>query len=195
MTAAPVTPGEIRARLDEIRERLARVRADRWSHEFSDAGESIVITRAVIDSQGRHAGNEAPVALCSFGPDASWFEKEFVREARSDLAFVLDQLTAAGRLIREQRARLDRVAPPAGPARVKNLAAEASIKCGEPGFQAWLRLHHATDDDGDLADSATAAAVLRRALAIESRSQLNTDPDAAGRWREMRAEYSAWAQA
>ena len=68
------------------------------------------------------------------------------------------------------------------------------MKCAEPGFQTWLKQTHATDDDGDLTDSATAAAVLRRALGIESRKQLNTDPDAAARWRDMRAAYQAWGQ-
>lgn len=194
MNQPALTPAEIRTRLDHIRERLAVVSRDRWSHEFRDDGNHIIVTRAVIDRDGRKAGDEAPVVLCSFGPEAAWQEAELVREARHDLEFVLDLLTDAGRTIRDLRARLDRVLSADDGARVKNLAAEASMKCGEPAFQAYLKERHASDDDGDLADSAAAAAVLRRALAIGSRKDLNTDPEAASRWRDMRADFQAWGQ-
>jgi len=192
MTVATLTRDQIRARLEQIRERLARVRADRWSHVFETDGERIVVTRAVFDRDGRRAGEEAPAVLVNFGPEVSWWEAEFVREARHDLEFVLDLLTDAGRTIREQRKSMDRIMPPDDGARVKNLAAEASMKCGEAGFQAYLKARHATDDDGDLSDSACAAAVLRRALSIESRKDLNIDPDAASRWRDMRADFGEW---
>lgn len=217
MTPNPATHDTTRARLDEIRERLARVRADRWSHEFADTGESIIVTRAVFDHDGKRTGDEAPVTMCRFGPDVTWWEAEFVREARGDLGFLLEQLTGAGRMIRDLRKQVDGSKTPTGrkgdrpsePVRgpagapsareankpAKNLAAEASMKCAEPGFQKWLKDFHATDDDGDLTDTAAAAAVLRRVLGIGSRKDLNTDPDAAARWRDLRAGYSAWVQA
>ena len=198
MNAIDRTTDATRIRLDEIRARLGQVRADRWSHEFTGEGERIVVTRAVFDHAGKRVGDEAPSVLLSFGEDAAWHEKEFLREAREDIGFVLDLLSDAGRTIRDLRARLRRVAPDDAPPdpqhRAKNLSAEASIKCGEPAFQKWLKLHHATDDDGDLSDSAAAAAVLRRVLDIESRKQLNTDRDAAARWRDLRADYQAWVQ-
>lgn len=189
-----MSPADIRLRLDQIRERLATISADRWSHEFTDKGERIVATRAVFDRNRKRAADEAPVVLCSFGPDAAWHEAEFIREARGDMGFVLDILTDAGRSIRNLRRRLNQIAPVDDGARLKNLAAEASIKCGEPGFRNYLRERHATDDDGDLTDSAIAAAVLRRALNIESRKHLNTDTHAAQRWRDMRADYQTWMQ-
>lgn len=74
----------------------------------------------------------------------------------------------------------------------KNFATEASMKCAEVAFQAYLRERYANDDDGDLSDSAASAAVLRRALGIGSRKDLNTDPDAAARWRDMRADFGEW---
>jgi len=187
----------VRARLSKIRQRVDRLKDDRWSHEQSADDDRIMVARAVFGSDGKRAGFEAPVALCSFGTGVTTFEKELVRDAADDLAYVLDQLTIAGRMIRELRG------PPASRAEgasasddnsPKDYAAEASMKCHEARFQAWLKQAHGTDDDGDLTDTAAAAAVLRRALAIESRKQLNTDPEAARRWRDMRADYSAWGQ-
>lgn len=192
MNAAALTTDQTRARLDEIRERLARVRADKWSHLFDTDGQRIVVTRAVMDRDGRRVGDEAPAVLVSFGDDVSWWEAEFIREAREDMGFVLELLTEAGRTIRELRKTVDRVAPADDGARVKNLAAEASIKCTEPAFQKYLTERHATGDDGNLSDSASAAAVLRRALGIGSRKDLNTDPDAAARWRVLRADFGEW---
>lgn len=187
---------DTRIRLDQIRARLASVKADRWSHEFNADGERIVLTRAVFDATGKRAGDEAPVDFLSFGPDAAWHEKEFIREVREDLGLVLDLLADAGRIIRDQRARLRRLgwddAPKADAPRLVNLAAEASMKCGEAGFQKYLSERHASGDDGDLRDTAAAAAVLRRVLAIGSRKDLNTDPEAAARWRDLRADFQAW---
>jgi hypothetical protein len=190
---------ETRARLDEIRERLAAVRADRWSHEFEHDGERMIVTRAVFDRDGRKAGDEAPVALLTFGEDATYQEKEFIREARDDLSFVLDLLTDAGRTIREMRGRMDRVMPADDGARVKDLAAEAAMKCTEAAFQRFLadRCPDAAVDPelyADQSDSDLAAIRLRRVLEMESRRQLNTDPDAAQRWRDLRADYQAWGR-
>ncbi|WP_322990312.1 hypothetical protein [Hoeflea sp.] len=208
MSASSAASQTVKERFQEISEKLARVAADRWSHEFHSDGERIVVTRAVFDRNGKRLGDEAPATLCDFGVEAAWHEKEFLRDAREDLGFVLDWSVEASRIIRDLRARLDRLAPSddfsgrgagaqpsgGGQARAKDLAAEASMKCAETAFQSYLRARFASDDDGDLADSANAAAVLRRALGIGSRRQLNTDPEAAGRWRDLRADYQAWGR-
>lgn len=189
---------DTRIRLDQIRARLASVKADRWSHEFNADGERIVLTRAVFDGTGKRAGDEAPVDFLSFGADAAWHEKEFIREVRDDLEFVLELLSKAGRIIRDQRALLRRLGwddgPKADAPRLVNLAAEASMKCSEAAFQKYLAERHAKGDDGDMRDTAAAAAVLRRVLGVGSRKELNTDPDAAQRWRDMRADFQAWGR-
>jgi hypothetical protein len=194
MNQSALTPEAIRVRIEQIRSRLSVVESDRWSHEFREDGEFIIVTRAVMDATGRWVGNEAPVELCRFGPEASWQEAELVREARDDIRFLLDTLSGAGRQIRDLRGRLDRAdAHEDKPRRsAKDYAAEASMKCGEASFQRFLAERHASDDDGDLRDTATAGSVLRRVLAIGSRKDLNTDPEAAARWRDLRAEFQAW---
>lgn len=213
MNPATMTPEQIRTQLETSSERLARVRADKWSHVFEPDGERMIVTRAVMDRDGRKAGDEAPAVLCEFGPEVSWWETEFIRECRSDLAFALDTLALARKIIREQRTQIAAfeavvAALPSPPPQsglggengqqgrmrgeTPNLAAEASIKCTEPAFQRFLTERHAKDDDGDLSDSALAASVLRRALAIGSRKDLNTDPDAASRWRDMRSDFGEW---
>lgn len=196
-----------RARLAKIRHRVERLKDDRWQHEQSADGDRIMVMRAVFGSDGKSAGFEAPLVLCSFGGDVSIFEKELVRDAVEDLGFVLDQLSIAGQMIRELRlvsrggrtsSRPEtgdgdgRAAP--GVMAKPNYAAEASMKCTEPGFRKWLKDFHGTDDDGDLDDAAAAASVLRRVLKIESRQHLNTDPEAAKRWRDLRAEFQAWGR-
>jgi hypothetical protein len=194
MNQSALSPETIRARIEQIRTRLGVVESDRWSHEFREDGEFIIVTRAVMDATGRRVGNEAPVELCRFGPEAAWQEAELVREARDDIRFLLDTLSDAGRQIRDLRKRLDRAdAAEDKPGRAaKDYAAEASMKCGEASFQRFLAERHASDDDGDLRDTAAAGSVLRRALAIGSRKDLNTDPEAAQRWRDLRAEFQAW---
>ena len=72
----------------------------------------------------------------------------------------------------------------------KNYAAEAAIKCGEPAFRRFLAERHGLVQDNDDA----AAACLRAALGIASRKLLNTDPEAAARWREMRRAFENWGR-
>lgn len=191
------SPDEIRARLSKIRVRIDRLADDQWTHEVSGDGDSIVARRAVFAGDGKRVGFEAPAVLCGFGPEATVFEKELVRDAVADLCFVLEQLTVAGKMIRDLRSASRAEAAPAGRNAgrpTKDYAAEAAMKCNEASFQTYLRERHATDDDGDLSDSANAAAVLRRALRIGARSELNTDAEAAQRWRDMRADYQSWGQ-
>lgn len=195
----------VKARLSRIRHKVDRLSGDRWGHELSDKGDRIVIMRAVFDTTGKKVGFDAPITLCSFGPDVTTFEKELVRDAVEDLAFVLEQLSNAGQMIRELRGASRGGRSTSQPATVDgdggdasreaakpNYAAEAAMKCNEASFQTYLRERHGSDDDGDLSDSANAAAVQRRALKIGARGELNTDPDAAARWRDMRADFQAW---
>lgn len=61
-------------------------------------------------------------------------------------------------------------------------AQQAGIRCNEPAFQKWLGALGPND----------AADRIRRECNVTTRAALNTDPDAAMRWRGIDAEYSAW---
>lgn len=71
-----------------------------------------------------------------------------------------------------------------------NLAANAALMLQDQLFTLFLREiggyasdhpYHGTDND-----------LLKAHLGIKSKSELNTDPAAAARWRDLRAEFEAW---
>lgn len=71
--------------------------------------------------------------------------------------------------------------PFAAPTPFRDLPAakQAGIKCTDPDFQRWLG-----------ADSDEAAAELvRQYCGVNSRSELNADPEAAAHWRKMLGSY------
>lgn len=65
-----------------------------------------------------------------------------------------------------------------------NYAAQAAMKCAEPIFQRYLQ------DAYGGADSPVDA--LYKVCAITSRKQLNTEPDAADRWRRALKWFGMW---
>ncbi|MCP4990553.1 MAG: hypothetical protein GY928_32290 [Colwellia sp.] len=70
-----------------------------------------------------------------------------------------------------------------------NLTANAAIMLGEGSFQKFLSSRYPVtclDRDSDFDK------VLKEVLKITSKRELNTDPAAAIRWRDLRAEYEAW---
>jgi hypothetical protein len=62
------------------------------------------------------------------------------------------------------------------------------MKCDDPLFKTYLAKRHGAD----ISDRERVAARLRSVLAIKSRSELNTDPSAAERWKSLRADFDAW---
>jgi hypothetical protein len=62
------------------------------------------------------------------------------------------------------------------------LSLEAALRCREPIFQRYL----------NVSDENEAAEVVRKACGISSRAGLNTDPEAARRWRTLDGLFLAW---
>lgn len=76
-----------------------------------------------------------------------------------------------------------------------NLAANAALTVQEGSFSCFIQeiypnVCYIATANNCLKFSADAA--LKEALGIKSKSELNTDPAAAQRWRELRSEYEAW---
>ncbi len=65
-----------------------------------------------------------------------------------------------------------------------NLAANAALMLKEPAFQAFLVEKGIAFNDVDHG--------MKVLLHINSKAQLNTDPAAAARWRELRSTFEAW---
>ena|SRR5581483_1265781 len=69
------------------------------------------------------------------------------------------------------------------------LAMIAGMRCEDPIFQRFLIEELGVDapQDGD-----TAAEFVRRYCRVDSRKQLNLDPDAMDRWRDLDGKFIAW---
>jgi hypothetical protein len=74
----------------------------------------------------------------------------------------------------------------------KNFAAEASMKCQEPAFMAFLCECHGLERP---LSPQKAAQKLRSLCGVGSRRDLNNDATAAARWKKLRDEFEAWRRA
>lgn len=70
-----------------------------------------------------------------------------------------------------------------------DFARECAMKCDDTLFRRFLEESHALKAAATMPEIATR---VRSILAIRSRSELNTDRDAAARWVSLRAEFDAW---
>ncbi|WP_157928852.1 hypothetical protein [Pararhizobium haloflavum] len=130
--------------------------------------------------------------------------------AHEDLTFLRQLLAEAFGKIRDLQTEIARLAaaganrrPPdhsAAPAQASDEAAcgrerqpdysaEAAMKCSDAAFVAYLVAKHSLEQD---APPEFVAGALRNALGIASRKELNTDPAAATRWRDLKADFDAW---
>lgn len=78
-------------------------------------------------------------------------------------------------------------------ARTYTRSQRAAIMCQSPDFQAWIKLrYYRAWKDIPLNDDkphATATTVLKSALGIQSRTELDTNPEAAARFDALRTDY------
>jgi hypothetical protein len=91
----------------------------------------------------------------------------------------------------EQRvavARLNGVEKPKPEANNTKLSLQAVMRCKEPLFWRFLT----TQTVQPVENETDAASVVRVLCGVESRSGLNTDPNAATLWRILSAEFLAW---
>lgn len=67
------------------------------------------------------------------------------------------------------------------------------MKCQEPAFMAFLCECHGLVERP--LSPQTAAQKLRSLCGVGSRKELNDDAAAAGRWKKLRDEFTAWKRA
>ncbi|WP_176083153.1 hypothetical protein [Martelella sp. HB161492] len=77
----------------------------------------------------------------------------------------------------------------AGGKPAKDYAAECAMKCAEPPFQRYLIERRGMPYPTDKNKAMTRVKFI---LAIASLKLLNTDPDAAARWRELVKDFQRW---
>jgi hypothetical protein len=137
--------------------------------------------------------NTRPVTIVTLTTDCGHEDRDFLVNAHADITFLLRLLGEAFRTIRMQSqggqsTQLQRrQAAPAGEA--KDFAAECAMKCGDQLFRRYLIERHALVD---ATDEIRVATRVRSILAVKSRGELNTDPNAAARWKNLRADFDAW---
>jgi hypothetical protein len=85
-------------------------------------------------------------------------------------------------------ARLNGVKKPEPEANNTKLSFQAVMRCKEPLFWRFLT----TQTVQPVENETDAASVVRVLCGVESRSGLNTDPNAATLWRILSAEFLAW---
>lgn len=132
--------------------------------------------------------------IVEFGDAATADERQFYLYAWPDIRFLLDFAARAISHANKPRAR-----DPAKDERLMqhlrrrspgDFAAECAMKCQSQSFRVFLQERHGlqpdpTDDD--------IKACLYRALSISSRKVLNSNPEAASRWKDMRRDFEAWS--
>ena len=164
-------------------------------------GYRALVSRAVpladilADTAGMHlevTGPGEPEIICSLPVTCPADNRELIRRHIEIPADLIGMLDAAARRDAERRREIERLrqaleAKDGKPA--KDYAAECAMKCAEPAFMRFLIERH---DLPPPATDKTAATRVRSVLAVSSRSQLNTDPAAAARWRGMVQEFDAW---
>ena len=167
-----------RARLSAIWNRIDQASTD-WS--LSVDGESLL---------ARVVPGTSPVQIVSLAADCGYEDRDFLMNARDDVAFLLRLLGEAFHAIRQQqpadRNHGRRSSPPAKP---KDFSAECAMKCGDQLFRRYLMERHGVED---VSDSIRVASRVRSILNVRSRGELNTDPNAAARWKDLRADFDAW---
>ncbi|WP_454287130.1 hypothetical protein [Rhizobium arsenicireducens] len=70
----------------------------------------------------------------------------------------------------------------------KDYAAQCAMLCQRGDFARYLSERHGLE----ATDKERVAARVRSVLSITSRAELNTDPAAAARWHQLRADFESW---
>lgn len=88
------------------------------------------------------------------------------------------------------RERVEKAGKPREP-QPQKLAAVAGMLCNNPDFWSWIN----TETDGGIMNGEEAAVWMRAMLGIESRRQLDTDPEVAKAFHEtIRRPFVAWRE-
>ncbi|WP_176086285.1 hypothetical protein [Martelella sp. HB161492] len=170
----------------------ARDRLDRYRALISRA---VPLADILADTAGMHLevrGPDEPEIICSLPATCPADNSELIRRHIEIPADLIGMLDAAARRDAERRQEIERLKQALeakGGKPAKDYAAECAMKCAEPAFMRFLIEQH---DLPHPATEKTAATRVRSILSIGSRSQLNTDPDAAHRWRQMVNQFEIW---
>lgn len=74
------------------------------------------------------------------------------------------------------------------------LSRQAAMLCDDPRFRAFLNEYSGCDDANinACAGPAGSAAMVRLLCGVDSRAEFDTNPEAAQKWRNLKASFEAW---
>lgn len=178
MTQSPnAAPSKDQRRLNQLRALIEEARPEHY--------------RTEADHEATRIYEPETGALVAIFPHAApQIDREMALRALADLGWLLQLYTeVAGRLRRiAENARREAEAKAAAQAKT-DLAQRCAIESAKPPFITFLRERHGLEDPADQTRIDTR---VRSLLAIKSRSELNTDPAAAERWKSLWAEFQQW---
>lgn len=161
-------------RLAAIRARVDALDGATW--QLGAEGEAMI-----VEAAGRDGSR---VRLLAFDRLATPDEMAIVAGAPDDLRLMLGLVDRAIAALRKPAER------PAATARAgRDYAAEAAMKCAEPAFAVYLEERHGLERP--LTPERVAQRV-RSLTAVASRREFNSDPAAAGRWRDLVRDFDNW---
>jgi hypothetical protein len=166
------TPAEIQ-KLERIRQDMALI-GQEWSIESDGAELRLCLADPADGVVDR---------VATLTPDISFPVQTFLISAAANQAFLLDLLDRCARAYRELAKQHQQSKP-------KDFAAECAMKCQND--QAFRRFLIECHDMPDAGDSLRIKVRVRSLLKVQSMGELNTDPTAADRWKQLRGEFDAW---
>lgn len=107
------------------------------------------------------------------------------------VARLLHDASAAGKIHNQGAVSHDEQAPPKERRRFSELppSQQAALKCQDVDFRIWL-----TQTGRSIArNSEDAAAFVRLFCGVDSRSELDTNPEAAAEWQNLLRDFLTWA--
>ncbi len=156
---------------------------------------AVPLSGVMADTKGMHlevSEPGEPEIICSLPVSCPADNRELLRRHIEIPADLIGMLDAAARRDAERRREIEqlrRALEAKGGRPAKDYSAECAMKCAEPAFKRFLIERHNLPNP---ATDTKAATRVRSILAIQSRRELNTEPAAAARWREMVREFEAW---
>lgn len=171
-----------KALLPEIRETIG-LASEEWSESYN-----VVEGRTELCSKDRLTGRVDPMA--SILPECGFADQRLMVRARIYLAALSILFDEACRIIRSQEPT---EAAAERERRRKESQTDNAQHCGrmcnDRVFRRFLMERHQLTDQSDAERVNTR---VRHILAIQSRAELNTDPGALARWKNLLTDFYAW---
>lgn len=145
--------------------------------------------RTEILVEGDKGADARPILLLT--EEISYADREFVTRGPQMLRAALQAGRYLKDLVKDKEAEIARLKGEPDPkARKFSNAQQCAIYCAKPEFQHWLRDVHGAD----ISDLRRIESRVRSMLMVDSRAELDQDPDAARRWQKLRKDFEERAR-